>query len=425
MTDQISIIKDLLHKYSLNSFIKATQILKKLFIQNIHPQLFETFFTSLTYHISIQYNELKSQLELPFVLEQFFTYPNILHTNHFKIILQCDTNNIILNKYFLSHSPLIPHHLLELSKYPQKLKLCVRQGRKFDAQQTTLMFDKGNKIKLLDIFTKFNSSFTITDDILIDASFVDHYEFLATHINNKYNLPPECLINAIQNDNLSLTKLIVLSGCPLTNECLNNACAKNNLEMVNFILAGKIQPTNECFRKTCTIFWPNQKSVTAKRKIQSLIIGSLIDHGYEITYEDLKLAIKYHTTINGLSDTIITTPTFTHINKDYAKTCEEASFYPYNFNIITTKELETECTKNNLKAVRQIVANGLKPTHDCLKAACKCGNLTMIKFIMKNGNIKPTQQCLQLATNPTIIKFLTTLLYPESDCSTNNPLNPQ
>jgi hypothetical protein len=193
---------------------------------------------------------------------------------------------------------------------------------------------------------------------------------------------------------LELLKKATMLGGVLNTKTLEIACISNveKCEKIKFILDNKINPTRVAFHGIIESFNVSERRNRWDRnyddkdrllKIQQSI-ECLVDGGYKITYEDLKVALEKKIIIQNIDRFNIT------LDESYLEICSKISMYPYNVKNLKPDLtcLRNECKKaGNIQTIRKLIKESdLKPDTECLGEACKIKNNTqVIKLLIEKG----------------------------------------
>ncbi len=217
----------------------------------------------------------------------------------------------------------------------------------------------------------------------------------------------------IKNGSLELLKRVILRGTNLDNKCLEYACAicpevsyysstnspiktiQAITEKIKFILENKIQPTKKSFMNIIKAgingsgryIRNGRKTVDKDDRLELLL-----SYGYNLTYDDVKHALKNYIMIMNIEKyNIKFDATILHI-------CSNIGAYPYTIKDINPdiECLVNECKKSgNLATIKKLVTTyKLSPNNMCLKEACKIrSNYQTIKYLLSK-NVKVDIDCI-------------------------------
>ena len=211
----------------------------------------------------------------------------------------------------------------------------------------------------------------------------------------KVKITTKALNNALIR-NKELANYYLNIGIQPNIESLEKACESRDINLIQMILLCKLTPTDKCFDGLFTGYNSYRSSTDP---IIPQIIDMLVVHGYNLTYDNVLKALTYKCKINNIKNYNI------KFDGKFIEKCAELGFYPYTKNEIgispTIECLRIECTRsNNLKAIKQLVANGLKPDIECLKNACRHhSNITVIRYLVEKHNLKTNADCIKAFAN--------------------------
>lgn len=212
--------------------------------------------------------------------------------------------------------------------------------------------------------------------------------------DSKITITENCTIAIATLHSSKLFEKIIMCGGILNTTILEYACLSNRerCNKIKFVLDNKVDPTQKAFQNI--IASSNEYGDEAHKKFRWMqydpsnsvnrSIELLVDAGYKITYDDLKLALNKKIVIQDIERFNIV------FDESYLDICSKVSMYPYKTknlqpNLIC---LQNECKKSgNLQVIKKMIKeSNLKPDTECLKSACRLrSNAQTIKFLVENG----------------------------------------
>lgn len=193
-----------------------------------------------------------------------------------------------------------------------------------------------------------------------------------------------------KNDVVLLVKLLPIKKKDYK-KIFEYACIALNYQLIEFLLENDGKIVENCFG---FIFNKGKYLRTYKNSYDD-IIELFLKHDYKISRDDLLSATKSKYTIENFK-------AIEHLKLDnkFANLCSEVGFYPsYNqYSYIITSCLEKECTKSdNMKLIRIIMDNTkIIPTEKCFENACKIKNNDDVVSYLLNFNIDIKMDYLKL-----------------------------
>jgi hypothetical protein len=126
-------------------------------------------------------------------------------------------------------------------------------------------------------------------------------------------------------------------------------------------------------------------------KIIAEIFDIFVLYGFIITKKLIIQLIRKRCYVNCIEKYNI------EIDNEILEECAMASYYPYNYSCVpSTKIMLIECKKeDNLQQIKKLKEKGGVLTYECLENACGVKkNAKVIKFLINECKLKPTQKCL-------------------------------
>jgi hypothetical protein len=208
----------------------------------------------------------------------------------------------------------------------------------------------------------------------------------------------------------------------LSDDFLEKACFVKSINIIKYLLNNKINPNKKCF--TNIFDFPIRRNTCMYKNSElTEIVNILLAYGYELTYDDVLLALSYKVGIINLEKYNI------KLDDKFIELCHEHSFYNYsNLNIKPTlKCLEIECSKTNGNSamIQQILNKNpnLKPSQLCIQKACSfCNNEKTIKLLLSHG-LYIDVVCMENAfdcQNIRMIKFMFSIFQKNISCIHDN-----
>ncbi len=280
------------------------------------------------------------------------------------------------------HIELTPAVLQEMCTNPRVVKVKTQghqagyQRIMYEPEKQEVSNDFNNKI-IMEIL---NHKITVTKDIINTA--------IISHIS------------------VETIKSLIALGPEVCSEYLEAASFSLNTEAIDFLLDNKIIPTKKCikelfstdisFKHICQEIQKqkpySQKDTIVINKYKTILV-KFINYNYNITYDDVLLAIEYFITIPHIEKFNI------KFDSKFIQKCSDIGFYPdYNHNMKADVIcLQKECMKSgNITIIRELVnKQKIMPDSVCLENACKVrSNLPVIRFLVEKG-AKPSIKSLQ------------------------------
>lgn len=219
---------------------------------------------------------------------------------------------------------------------------------------------------------------------------------LSKILNNKPEIKEEHVVRAIySNCDFELIKSLITMGSGINHNILKAACYARNENVVQLCINSKILPEKGIMKN---IFgdnpYPNIIINTRSHNstIQNKIITMILNTGYALTYDDVKIATSQTYEFKNIEKYNI------KFEQDFLKICTKAGFYPnYKHNLKPDVScLEEECGKSgNLPTIKKLIKdNNIVPNSACLQNACKLkSNVQTLRYLIDCG-AKPDAMCL-------------------------------
>ncbi len=219
---------------------------------------------------------------------------------------------------------------------------------------------------------------------------------LSKILNNKPEIKEEHVVRAIySNCDFELIKSLITMGTGINNNILKAACYARNENVVQLCINSKILPEKGIMKN---IFgenpYPNIVINTRSHNstVQNKIITMILNTGYALTYDDVKVATSQSYEFKNIEKYNI------KFEQDFLKICTKAGFYPnYKHNLKPDVScLEEECGKSgNLPTIKKLIKdNNIVPNSACLQNACKLkSNVQTVRYLIDCG-AKPDPMCL-------------------------------
>lgn len=219
---------------------------------------------------------------------------------------------------------------------------------------------------------------------------------LSKILNNKPDIKEEHVIRAIYgNCDFELIKSLITMGTGVNLNILKAACYARNELVVQLCINSKILPEKDIMKyvfgeNPFPAITTNTRSYNSK--FQTNIINILLNTGYALTYDDIKIATSHCYEFKNIEKYNI------KFGQDFLKICTKAGYYPnYKHNLKPDVScLEEECNKSgNLPTIKKLVKeNNIKPNSACLQNACKFkSNVQTVRYLLDCG-AKPDAMCL-------------------------------